>query len=180
MNDYRNFTEYVVKPEMTAKTKLLRVFLICAYTLFSTVYLWIFWLNFRALALLIMLPFLLFAIVKLTWRFTSVEYEFLIEAGELTVAVIYGGATRRVRCRIELPKATLIAQYDIERARMLDRGDIENVKRFTARDNSDSAYVCIYPEKKGSKKSALIFDTTPEAQRIMRICNPHAFVSSYR
>lgn len=180
MNDYRNFTEYVVKPDPTGKTKLLRVFLISAYTLFSAVYLWIFWLNFRALALLIMLPFLLFAIVKLTWRFTSAEYEFLIEAGELTVAVIYGGATRKVKCRIELSRATLIAPYDNERARMLERGDMESVKRFTESESSDNAYICIYPEKKGSKKSALIFDTTPEAQRILRLCNPSAFVSSYK
>lgn len=180
MNDYRNFTEYVVKPEMSSKTKLLRVFLISVYTLFSAVYLWIFWLNFRALALLILLPFLLFAIVKLTWRFTRAEYEFLIEAGELTVAVIYGGATRRVKCRVPLPEATLIAPYDDERAKMFERGDIESVKRFTESDGSDNTYICIYPEKKGSKKSALIFDTTTEAQRIMRICNPHAFVSSYK
>lgn len=180
MNDYRNFTEYVVKPEMTSKIKLARVLLITAYTVFTAVYLFIFWGLLQGLALLILLPFILFAIVKLTWRFTCPEYEYIIEAGELSVAVIYGGAARRVKCRVNLPDATLIAPFDKERERVLNSPDISNVKRYCAAENSENAYICIYPTKNGSKKCALVFDTTPEAQRIMRICNPSAFVSHGR
>ncbi len=176
MNDYKNFTEYVVRPEDTPRTKLLRVFLICAYTVFSAVYLFIFWALLQGLALVLLLPFLLFAIYKLTWRFTRAEYEYAIEAGELTVAVIYGGATRRVKCRVYLPEATLIAPYDGERERMLVKGDVADVKIY-ADEGSESAYVCVYPDQKHGKKYALIFETTAEAQRILRICNPVAFVS---
>ncbi len=180
MNDYKNFTEYVVKPEMTAKIKLARVLLISAYTVFTAVYLFIFWVLLEGVALLILLPFILFAIVKLTWRFTCPEYEYIIEAGELLVAVIYGGAARRVKCRVSLPDATLIAPFDNERERVLNAPDISDVKRYCASEKNDNAYICVYPAKNGSKKRALIFDTTPEAQRIMRICNPSAFISSGR
>lgn len=176
MNDYKNFTEYVVRPEDTAKTKLLRVFLICAYTIFSAVYLFVFWAILEGIALVLLLPFLLFAIYKLTWRFTRVEYEYAIEAGELTVAAIYGGATRRVKCRVYLPEATLIVPYDSTREQMLAKNDISEVKRF-ANEDSESAYVCVYPDAKHGKKCALIFETNAEAQRILRLCNPVAFSS---
>lgn len=176
MNDYKNFTEYVVRLEPTTKNTLARVMLICAYSIFSAVYLFIFWLVLEGLALVILLPFLLFAIVKLTWRFTCVEYEYAIEAGELTVAAIYGGSTRRVKCRVYLPEATLIAPYDAAREQMLATGDISRVKCF-ANEGSESAYVCVYPDRKHGKKYALIFETNAEAQRILRLCNPVAFAA---
>ena len=180
MNDYRNFTEYVVKPEVTSKVKFARVLLVTAYTLFTAMYLFIFWILLQGLAFLILLPFLLFAIIKLTWRFTCVEYEYIIEAGELTVAVIYGGSARRVKCRISLPDVTLIAPLDNESERILTSPDISDVKRYCGSENSDNTYISVYPVKNGSKKRALIFDTTAEAQRILRICNPSAFVSYKR
>ena len=176
MNDYKNFTEYVVRPEPTAKNTLARVMVICAYSVFTAVYLFIFWVLLQGLALVILLPFLLFAIIKLTWRFVCVEYEYSIEAGELTVAAIYGGATRRVKCRVYLPEATLIAPYDASRERMLEKDDISTVKRFASED-SESAYVCVYPDKKHGKKRALVFETNAEAQRILRLCNPVAFAA---
>ncbi len=176
MNDYKNFTEYVVRPEPTAKNTLARVMLICAYSVFTAAYLFIFWVLLQGLALVILLPFLLFAIVKLTWRFVCVEYEYAIEAGELTVAAIYGGATRRVKCRVQLTEATLIAPYDGARKQMLTNGDISQVKRF-ANEDSESAYVCVYPDNKRGEKRALIFETNAEAQRILRLCNPVAFAS---
>lgn len=176
MNDYKNFTEYVVRKNPTAKNTLARILLICAYTMFSAVYLFIFWAILRGIALVILLPFLLFAIFKLTWRFTCVEYEYAIEAGELVVAAIYGGATRRVKCRVYLPEATLIAPYDGTREQMLAKNDISDVKRFANADSED-AYVCVYPDAKHGKKCALIFETNAEAQRILRLCNPVAFAS---
>lgn len=179
MNEYRNFTEYVVRPETTSSSRLLKIILICAYTIFAAVYLWIFWLNFRALALLIMLPFLMYAIVKVTWRFTSVEYEYAIEAGELTVSVIYSGTSRRVKCRAYLPEATLIAPYDRDSKLMLEKRDISDVKCYIAAEDSDSAYVCVCPDKKRGRNCAVIFETNTEMQRIMRICNPTAFTSRH-
>ena len=180
MNDYKNFTEYVIKPRTTPKTVLARVLLIAAYALFSVGYLFLFWILLHGVALVILLPFILFAIFKLTWRYTCPEFEYVIEAGELLIAVIYGGVSRRAKCRVTLSDATLIAPFDSEREKLLSGDGIAEVETFRESDESDSAYICVYSKKNGAKKCAVIFDTTIEAQRIMRICAPSAFVSSYK
>ena len=39
------------------------------------------------------LPFILFALIRVTWRLVSIEYEFAIEAGELTIDVAFIAAS---------------------------------------------------------------------------------------
>lgn len=171
MNDYKNFCEYTVKPRPTAKTQVVRGLLIAMYSVFTLLYLWLFWLNFKSWALLILLPFLMFAIIRVTWRLVNIEYEFAIEVGELKIAVIYGSANRRTKRRLNIPDMTLIAPY---RADLVAAPDIIETVSF-AEPDSENAYVCVYPDKKSGKKKAVIIETTEESRRILRLCNPSAF-----
>lgn len=174
MNEHKSFTEYVVRPSDTPKIRFWRVALITIYTVFSAAYLFVFGLLFHAIALVVLYPFLLYALIKLTWRFVRVEYEYAIEAGMLTVAAIYGGATRRVKCRVELSDATLIAPYDESRKNILYKEKISEVKRY-AEPESGSAFVCIYEDKKHERRCAVIFEVTDEAKRLLRLANPGAY-----
>ncbi len=180
MNDYKNFCEYVVRPEMTASVRLLRVFLITLYTLFIAVYSVGFWLILGLWTLMILLPFIMYAIIRITWKFTVIEYEYAIEAGELTVALIYNGAKRKVKVRASIPEMTLIAPYDAKSKHTLEKSDIDEVKYYIESKESERAYVCIYPDKKRGKKRAVVIETTPEALRILRLCNSTAFTASHR
>lgn len=175
MNDYKNFCEYSVRPEPTGKLMLTKALLILFYTVFTLVYLWILGLNFKAWALIIMLPFLLYAIIKITWRFTMVEYDFAIEAGELTVASIYAGSSRRLKARVYVPEMTLITPY-LGNERALSAHDIVSVKDFSVKKGSETAWICVYPDRAGGRKRALIIETNDEMQRILRLCNPSAVV----
>lgn len=179
MNDYKNFCEYTVHPVLSGKLILIRVLLLTFYTLFTLVYLWIFGLNLRALALLIMLPFIMYAIIKLTWRRTDIQYEFLIEAGELSVAKIYGNAVRRQKVRVNIPDMTLIAPYTRERAGILNASNIAGVKNFSACPDSDDAWICVYPDRERGKKRVLIIETDDEMRRVLRLCNPSAVVRDH-
>ena len=176
MNDYKNFCEYSTRPEITGKTVLIKALLLILYTLFCLVYLWIFGLNFRAWALIIMLPFIMYAIIKITWRRTDVQYEFLIEAGELSIAKIYGNSSRRVKAKAYIPEMTLIAPYAGEGERALSARDIVSVKNYAASKNSEGAWVCVYPDRDKGKKHALIIETNEEMRRILHLCNPSATV----
>ena len=180
MNDYKNFCEYVAAPEMTPKRLLVRVLLMIFYTVFVAVYTFAFWLALGLWELMILLPFIMLAMIKLTWKYIVVEYEYSIEAGELRVAAIYSKTARRVKLRVNVPEMLLIVPFNDDSRRMLDRGDIDEVKYYAASKDSESACVCIYPDKKRGKKRAVIIETTPEAQRILRICNPSAFTVSHR
>ena len=179
MNDYKNFCEYVIVPEPTGRIRLIKALLMSFYTLFSLVYIFIFWILLQMWTLLILLPFLLYAIYRLTWKFVNVEYDVAIEAGELTVAAVYGGVSRRVKCRAYVPDMTLVAPYS-QSSHALEARDIASVRRFTEKGEGDMTYVCIYPDVKRGKKHAVIIDATDELLRIMRICNPSLFAGSIR
>lgn len=179
MNDYKNFCEYSVCPEKTGKLILARVLLMIFYVAFTLAYLWIFALNFKAFAIVILLPFIMYAIIKLTWRLTVVEYDFAIEAGELTVAKIYAGSARRVKARAYVPDMTLIAPKSKDSERVLSASDIVSVKDFSAQRDSETAFVCVYPDRSGGKKRALVIETNEEMQRVLRLCNPSAFVRTH-
>ena len=180
MNDYKNFCEYVAVPEITLKRLLVRVVLIIFYTVFTAVYTFAFWLMLGLWELMILLPFIMLALIRLTWKYTIVEYEYSIEAGELRVAAIYNGTSRRTKLRVNIPEMTLIAPYDNVSLNTIERGDVDDVKYYASSKDSESAYVCIYPDKKRGKKRAAIIETTPEAQRILRLCNSTAFTSFHR
>ena len=64
MNDYKNFCEYVTKPQPTVEIKMKKALLITIYTLFTLLYVWFFWLNLKSWAMLILLPF----IVSITYE----------------------------------------------------------------------------------------------------------------
>ncbi len=178
MSDYKNFCEYSVCPAKTGKLILARVLLMIFYVAFTLVYLWVFALNFRAFAIAMLLPFIMYAIIKLTWRLTVVEYDFAIEAGELTVAKIYAGSARRVKARAYIPDMTLIAPKNKDSQRVLSASDIVSVKDFSAHEDSETAFVCVYPDRAG-KKLALIIETNEEMRRILHLCNPSAFVRTH-
>lgn len=175
MNDYKNFCEYVIRPEPSFKNKLAKSVLIALYTLFCLAYTFIFLVLLEMWILLILLPFLLFAFYRLTWKYVNTEYDVALEVGELTVAKVYGGASRRVKCRVYVPDMTLAAPYS-EGAYALEARDISEVRGFTASGHGEDTWVFVYPDKKRGKKHALVIDTTPELLRAMRVCNPSLFI----
>ena len=175
MNDYKNFCEYSVRPEPDGRTRTLKLLLMLAYTLITAGYIFLFWVILRAWQLLILLPFIMYALIILTWRFVRVEYEYAIEAGVLTVAKIFDGRSRRVKLKIELPECTLIAPRAESGGRALEARDIASVRDFSASPGSADAWVLVCPDRSGGKKSAAIIETNAEMRRILRLCNPSAY-----
>ncbi len=174
MNDYKNFCEYVTHPKPTGGNKLTRVLLIILYTLFSAAYIYVFWLNLQLWAMIILLPFLMYAIIRLTWKYVNVEYEYAIEAGELSISAIYSGSSRRLKRRAQIPEMTLIAPYREDTEGYLRAPDIIEVKWY-ADEDSEAAYICVCPDQSSGKKRAIVIETTEEARRILHLCNPTVF-----
>ncbi len=178
MNDYKNFYEYTYKPEGGIKLTLLKASLIALYTVFTIVYLLIFGVLITAIALLVLFPFLLFAIIKFSYKYTDREYEISVEAGEMTVAVIYGAVRRRTKKQVSVPDMTLIARYTENRKAMVSGGNIAEVFSFVGTPDSEDNFICVYPDSKSGRKHAIIIETDEELRRVLRICNPSAFERS--
>ncbi len=172
MNDYKNFCELTVKPETGARGLALKIALIVLYTLFTAAYVVFLYFILEMWTMLILLPFIMYAIFTLTWRYTQLEYEFAIETGELSVAKIYDGRSRRTVFRCDLSEATRISP--LSDRRVLESPDITSVKDFSASPDSAAAWYVIVPD--GSKKLAAVIETNDEMLRILRLANPSAFV----
>ena len=168
MNDYRNFCEFAKKPEASGKTRALRAILMALYTAITLAYIVFFYIILRQWQLLLLLPFIMYALIVLTWRFTKPEFEYSIEAGELTIAVIYGGRSRRVKCSVDLTKATRISEF---RQGLANSRDVSSVRDFSA---GGEVWCVFIPDD--SKKQLIVFSVNDEMKRIMKLCNPSAMV----
>ena len=169
MNDYRNFCEFAKKPDDSAKVRTLRIALMSVYTVVTLAYIVFFYIILRQWQLLLLLPFIMYALIALTWRFTKPEYEYSIEAGELTVAVIYGGRSRRVKCTADLTKATRVSEFQ---PGLANSRDVSEVKDFSA----GGEVWCVFMPDDNGKKRLIVISVNDEMKRIMKLCNPSAVV----
>ncbi len=110
-----NHAEYSVLVKPTTKTKLIKFGLFAgAITLFIGV--------FAILSIFDMGPLMLPSSVMLIvlevfgiwyfWKYTSIEYDYLIATGDLTVTAVYGGRSRKDLFSVKISTATVIASYE--------------------------------------------------------------------
>jgi len=175
MSENKNYCEYIYRPEKTAKMTAARIALLAMYTVFCTLYILLFWLTVQSLALLILLPFLMFAMIRMTWRLVNTEYEVSVEAGELAVAVIYGKAGRKTKFRFTIREMMAIVPYDKEHAHIFEAKNITDTKLYGKSLGSENALVCICPDIKKSAVIAVVFEADDEVKRLLRLSNPSAY-----
>ena len=174
MNEHKSFCEYVVTPVTGTRGMLLKVVLMVVYALVAAGYTFFFWILLGQWQPLILLPFIIYALINLTWRFTMVELEFDVEAGELTVAKIYGKKTRRKKFSADISEFSVIRPLDDSSRKLGEAPDTELLD-FSASPDSEDRMICVLPEKRTGKKKAVIIETDEDMRRLMRLSNPSAF-----
>lgn len=174
MNEQRTHYEYVYSPEPSAGMTAARIGLIAMYTLFCTIYILLFWIAIEVLALLILLPFLMYAMIRMTWRLVSTEYEISVEAGEFIVAIIYGRASRRSKFRYNLKEITVITPCDDAHKYIIDGAGVTEFRKFGKGMGSDGAWCCVCPDQKKNSRVGIIFGADDELIKMMRLSNPSA------
>lgn len=174
MNELKSYCEFTAAPEKSMRTLILQILLMCFYTLFTAAYVFFLFVLLRVWQLLLLLPFIMYAVFGLTWRYTRVEYEFSLEAGQLTVSRIYDRRSRRVGFTADLAEAMRISPLT-DRAR-LSAPDIVSVKDFSSSADSESAWYIILPDSRSGKKQAVVIETVPDMLRLLKLANPSVFV----
>lgn len=166
MNEYLTY-EHVVKK----KRRALRVAAIVTYVVFFAG-LTTLLLGFRAPALLFALPVLITsALIALTWKYVSVEYEYSLTGGEMTLAIIYGGRSRRELARLNIKSLTAVAPLEEEYIARAKHYAPEETFDLTADlQNPDVYYALFETEKK--RRGILYFEATDRALGILQYYNP--------
>lgn len=168
MNEYRNFCEFSKKNDDSPRSKTLRIVLMSVYTVFTLVYVVLFYLMLKQWQLLILLPFILYGLIALTWHFTKPEYEYSIAGGELSISVIYGGRSRKIKFSGDLTKATRISAFE---RNIADSRDIASVKDYSA---GGEVWSAVFPED--GRKMLVVFSVDDRMKHALKICNPSAVV----
>lgn len=126
------------------------------------------------LPLLALIPVTLWMLVFFTWRLTQVEYEYSLFAGEMTIARVLGGRSRKTLAKIKLRE--LCDVYPCRDGANADRIDAFAADRVIfAASSSQSPTLCVTMWKdENDQKSILFFDCNEKAAKILHYYNASA------
>ena len=113
-----------------------------------------------------------FAALLLFRRYSSLEFEYTIVEGTVTVSEIYGKSTRRVTREFEIRACAVIAPIDD--GKLTDFGATDEYFAISSPE-VENIYGAAFDGDKG-KKTVVYFEATDEALRIFRAYNPRATV----
>ena len=111
-------------------------------------------------------------LVWFLWRYTQVEYEYLIAEGEMSFSVIYGKRSRRDVFSFNIKEAERVVRYGEEKA-ACDAFPADRT-RFYASRLKEADTLCALITREDGQKVRLFFQGTPEAVAALRRANPRA------
>lgn len=174
MNDTTNHVEVAVKRRLDSELVAKKILLIILYIVFALGFFGLFF-YIRFVQICALLPLFVWMLVFFTWRYTNIEYEYIISSGEISVAAIYGNRVRKKIVETRIADMEKIAPFDDAAAEKLAGLGIKNVYNILGEKNSPSACYALFDEpKKG--KSLLIFEGDGRALKIMRFYNPRTVI----
>lgn len=125
-----------------------------------------------------------FALFRLTWRYTRIAYEYLIEGDSLTFSVIYGGVSRKIIFTKPITELVAVECYKTRRGekKLADYRPENEYFALLSRNESDSPdppsndgklllWYCLF-EDENKKHCAFYFEMTEKAYRIFKSLNP--------
>ncbi len=182
MNDTYNTQSYerILKPKKSLKTCLPRAWLILGYLFFLSLWL-VLIARFNEQLLkpgtLILIPLSLLLVILPTWKYGSVEHEYILSGGMFYYAKVYGKRKRKQLLALDLSCALLIAPYDEAHQNNIEALAPQSTLLALADPSADDIWVLIYKVEK-KENSALLFHADDRTLRCLRQANPHAMVRS--
>lgn len=165
--------EYVTSPRKQTSYKIKRIFMVLAYVAY-VVTLLIVGLNTRLLVpMMALIPLSTWIIVWLTWRYVSVEYEYSLTGGIMTLNKIYGGRSRKKVTDIRIKDMSMVAPFDGEYINAAEQYAPERTVDFTSDLQKPEVYFALY-ETEDKRRGILYFEVTEQTLRILRYYNSQA------
>lgn len=172
-SDYAfNYTEHLVKRELDKKLVLARIgIILLSFILFCGVIFLMFG-PVKIPHIAVVAVVLIVYVAMMLWGFTSIEYEYLIVSGTMSMDKIIAGKKRRQIVEFKVPSAEKILPFKDAK---LDGLDV--IYGVTSPDAED-AYCAVFTTEKGEKK-ALVFNATKKSLDMLRYYNKNCIVADY-
>ena len=162
--------EYVVSPQKNFSYKLKRVLVIIGYIVYA---LGLFLVGGRSrllVPLLALVPLTTWILVFFTWRYVSVEYEYSLTGGDMTLSKIYGQRSRKTVKTLRISKAYLIAPFEESYIEEIKKFSSKREIDFTSDINNEGVYFGLF-EDENSDKITVYFEATETALKILKYYN---------
>ena len=161
-----NYTEYTVTQKAEGKNLTNRLLLILLYTVYSVVFAVFFLAGPVKIPMLVaLLPVTLWIIIFFTWRFVSVEHEYMLASGVMTFVDIYGGRQRKALFACPVKEMREIAPL-----RPTTQLNAKTVIDMRGSVKSADSYYFIINDRDGNS-TAVLFEATSTAVQIMKYYN---------
>jgi hypothetical protein len=162
--------EYVASPRKQPAYRFKRALMIIAYVLYVVVLLIVGMTTKLLVPMLALIPLSLWIIVFFTWRYVSVEYEYSLTGGVMTVSKIFGGRTRKRVAEIAIKDVSRIAPFEGDYIAEAERYAPERTVDITADLQRPNVYFALY-ETAEKRRGILYFEATEKALRILNYYN---------
>lgn len=168
--DYTATYEYVISTKKKPTYRLARALAVAGYVLYVLVLFAIGFATSILAPMLAVVPLTTWILVWLTWKYVSVEYEYSLTGGTMTLSKIYGGRTRKRVAEITVKEASVIAPFEGDYIKEAERYAPERTVDFTADLQRPNVYFMLY-ETTEKRRGILYFEATARAVRILKYYN---------
>ncbi len=158
------------KPSVIRRTKIL---LAAAYALLLAIWLIIVLISGLSASLLVLIPVLVLTVAFLTWKYSSVEYEYSFCAGILVFSKIYGSSGRKAVFEADL--RTLVSVSRVSDDSTLRTDSTVTPVYALPSIGAESPYLLVF--EKSEKQKAIIIDCDEMTLKILRFFKPSIYIS---
>ncbi len=170
-SDYAfNYTEHLVKRQLDSKLITARIAIILLATVLFCGVIFLMFGPVKIPHIAVVAVVLIVYVSMLLWGLTSIEYEYLIVSGVMSMDKIIAGKKRRQMVEFKVPSAESI--LPLKNARL---DGIDVIYGVTSPDAED-AYCAIFTSEKGEKR-ALVFNATKKSLDMLRYYNKNCVIS---
>ena len=162
------YYERVIKAARKSKKLAPRLWMIGLYALILGAFLIIAVRVGVSASLLMLIPFSLLTIALLTWKYTSVEFEYSFTAGTFTFSKIYSGSKRKCVFEGDLRELESVFIYDEHKLEHLGG------KLINAIPDTSSQNPCVAVFVENDSRICVVFDCDRMSAKIIRYFNPSA------
>ncbi len=166
-----NYTEYTVAQKAEGKNRTNRLLLIALYIAYSAVFCVVFLGFIKIPPMVALLPVTLLILIFFTWRYVSIEHEYMLASGVMTFVDIYGGKSRKA-----LFACTVKEMREIAPLRPTSALNAKTVIDMRGSVKSTDSYYFIVSDRDG-EPCAVLFEATHKALQIMKYYNSATVLS---
>lgn len=164
-SDYAfNYTEHLVKRETDGKLIGARIAIILLSVILFFGVLFLMFGPVKIPHIAVVAVVLICYVAITLWGLTSIEYEYVIASGEMSMDKIIAAKKRKRMAEFKIPEAEQIIPFDEARL------DGANVIYGMSSLSADDLYCAIYKSENG-ERTALVFNATEKALNMLRYYN---------